>query len=160
VSQITFWGTNADITPLIVLSVGLLGGPVGGAVVGFCAGLALDMTLVQTLGLSSLLLTGIGYLGGRYRELRDVSHALVPALAGGIATLLYATSFSVMQFLLGVESSVSGLIIRDILVGALINALIATPVFALVRALLRPSLIDSLRPRRRSGPRGLRTRAV
>ncbi len=66
-----------------------------------------------------------------------------------VATLAYATAFSLVQFLLGVESPVSPLVIREILVGVLLNGLIAMPVFAAVRALLRPDLIDDLRPRRR-----------
>jgi hypothetical protein len=68
-----------------------------------------------------------------------------------LATLAYAATFSVVQFLLGVESPVSPLVIREIVVGALLNALIAMPVFAAVRLLLRPDLIDDLRPRRRRG---------
>jgi rod shape-determining protein MreD len=156
ISQFSFWGANADLTPLIVISVGLLAGPVSGSIAGFSAGLVVDMALVQTLGVSSLLLTGIGYLAGRFRELRDTSHALVPPLAGAIGTLLWAASFSVMQFLLGVESTVSALVIRDILIGALINGLLAPLVYSAVRALLRPSLLDTLRPRRRSTSTGLR----
>jgi rod shape-determining protein MreD len=156
VSQITFWGANADLVPLIVLSVGLLAGPVAGAVVGFSAGFVADMALVQTLGVSSLLLTGVGYLGGRYRELRDASHTLVPLFGGALVTLAYAAAFSVTQFLLGVESPVSPLVIRDYLVEVVLNALIAIPVFNAVRALMRPSLIDDYRPRRRSALTGLR----
>jgi rod shape-determining protein MreD len=142
--------------PLIVLSVGLLAGPVAGSIVGFAAGFVVDMALLQTLGVSSLLLTVIGYLGGRYRELRDASHTLVPLIGGALVTLAYAAAFSVTQFLLGVESPVSPLVIRDYLVEIVLNALIAIPVFATVRALLRPSLIEDYRPRRRSALTGLR----
>lgn len=156
VSQVTFWGANADLVPLIVLSVGLLAGPVTGSAVGFAAGFVADMALVQTLGISSLLLTGVGYLGGRYRELRDASHTLVPLFGAVVVTLAYAAAFSVTQFLLGVESPVSPLVIRDYLVEIVLNALIAIPVFSAVRALLRPSLIEDYRPRRRSALTGLR----
>lgn len=156
VSQFTFWEANADLTPLIPLAVGLLAGPVAGAIVGFSIGLVMDMSLVQTLGVSSLLLTGVGYAAGRYRELRDASHSLLPVIAAFVATLVYAASFSITQFLLGVDSQVSALVVRDILLGAIINAIVAIPLFGAVRALLRPSLIDSHRPRRRSPPLGLR----
>jgi rod shape-determining protein MreD len=159
VSQFTILGVNPDLTPLIVLSVGLLAGPVAGSVVGFSLGLLVDMALVQTLGVTSLLLTSLGYAAGRYRELRDASHALLPAIAGFLATVAYMASFSVTQFLLGVDSSVSALVIRDIFVGAFVNAVIATPLFAAVRALLRPALVDSLGPRRRSTRIGLRPAA-
>jgi rod shape-determining protein MreD len=157
VTQVTFWGAYVDLLPLVALSVGLLAGPVPGATVGFALGLVADMALLQTLGVSSLLLTVVGYLAGRYRELRDPSHKLVPAIGGFVATLGYAAAFSVVQFLLGVDSSVSALVIRSILVGAAVNALIATWVFKGVRLMLRTSLIDVARPRRRlTSPRGLR----
>ena len=156
VSQFTFWGAYADLTPLVPLAVGLLAGPVAGSIVGFSLGLVMDMSLVQTLGVSSLLLTGVGYGAGRYRELRDASHTLLPAFAGAIATLAYSVSFSLMQFLLGVDSSVSGMVVRDILIGVMVNTVAAIPLFVAIRALLRPSLIDQLRPRRRSPAIGLR----
>jgi rod shape-determining protein MreD len=156
VSQVDVFDANADLTPLIVVSVGLLGGPIAGSIVGFSTGLLIDMALVQTLGVTSLLMTMIGYLAGRYRDLRDTSHGFVPIVAAAVATLAYASSFSVVQFLLGVDSPVSPLVIRDILVETLLNAIIAIPVFAAVRILLRPSLVDAFEPRRRPSPTGLR----
>ncbi len=156
VSQLMFFDSNADLAPLIVLSVGLLAGPVAGSITGFAAGFVVDMSLVQTVGLSSLLLTGVGYLAGRYRELRDASNSLVPPVGAALATLAFSAAFSVTQFLLGVESSVSPLLIRDFLVEALLNTLLAIPVFAVVRAILRPSLVEPNRPRRRSPLSGVR----
>jgi rod shape-determining protein MreD len=149
VGQINILDANADLLPLVALSIGLLAGPVAGATVGFLLGLVADMALLQTLGVSSLLLIGVGYLAGRYRELRDATHKMVPPLAGLIATLAYDATFSLVQFLLGVESPVSPLVIREIVVGALLNGLLAIPVFTAVRAFLRADLIDDLRPRRR-----------
>jgi rod shape-determining protein MreD len=150
VTQVIFWGANADLLPLVALSVGLLGGPISGATVGFSLGLVADMALLQTPGVTSLLLIGVGYQAGRYRELRDASHKMVPAVGGFVATLVYAIAFSLVQFLLGVDASVSALVIRSIIVAAVVNGLIATPLFKLVRSILRPVLIDDLRPRRRA----------
>jgi rod shape-determining protein MreD len=151
VTQIRILDADADLFPLVTLSVGLLAGPIAGATFGFLLGLVADMALLQTLGVTSLLLIAVGYLSGRYREMRDASHKLVPVVGAAVATLAYATTFSLVQFLLGVESPVSPLVIREILIGALLNAAIAMPVFAAVRALLRSDLIDDLRPRRRRG---------
>src|SRR5512145_2093828 len=137
VGQVNVFDANADLLPLVAMSVGLLAGPVTGATFGFLLGLVADMALLQTLGVTSLLLVGVGYLAGRYRELRDATHKMVPPLGDLIATLGYAAAFSLVQFLLGVESPVSPLVIREI------------PVFTAVRAFLRADLIDDLRPRRR-----------
>jgi rod shape-determining protein MreD len=149
VSQIVVFDASADLLPLVALSIGLLAGPVAGATVGFLLGLVADMALLQTLGVSSLLLIGVGYLAGRFREMRDATHKLVPPIAGFLATLGFDAGFGIVQFLLGVDSSVSPLVIREALVSALVNGLLAIPVFAGVRAVLRSDLVDDLRPRRR-----------
>jgi rod shape-determining protein MreD len=149
VAQIVIFDSTADLLPLVALSIGLLAGPVAGATVGFLLGLVADMALLQTLGVSSLLLIGVGYLAGRFREMRDATHKLVPPIGGFLATLGFDACFALVQFLLGVDSSVSPLIIREAIVSAVINGLLAIPVFAAVRAVLRSDLIDDLRPRRR-----------
>jgi rod shape-determining protein MreD len=149
VTQMQVLDSDADLFPLVTLSVGLLAGPIPGATCGFFLGLVADMALLQTLGVTSLLLIGVGYLAGRYREMRDASHKLVPVAGAAIATLAYATAFALVQFLLGVESPVSPLVIRETLIGVLMNAAVAMLVFAGVRRLLRADLIDDLRPRRR-----------
>jgi rod shape-determining protein MreD len=149
VSQVTLFGVNADLSPLIVMSVGLLCGAVPGAVVGFCVGLFVDMALVQTLGVSSLIYVAVGYGAGRVRELRDPQGALVPLVVGATATAVAAIGYSLIQFLLGVDAPVSFLLLRDIVLEVVVNAAIALPVYAIVRRLLEPSLPDDPRRRRR-----------
>ena len=53
---------------------------------GFAVGLFLDLALVQTVGLSSLVYVAVGYWAGRLRELRDPQGALVPLAVGAAAT--------------------------------------------------------------------------
>ena len=55
VSQISIFGVSADLSPLVVMSVGLLTGSLPGAIMGFATGLLVDTVLVQTLGVTSLL---------------------------------------------------------------------------------------------------------
>ena len=81
VTQIDGAGTNVDLFPLVTLSVGLLAGPIAGARSG-SSSVSGRHGAVQTLGVTSLLLIGVGYLAGRYREMRDASHKLVPPLGG------------------------------------------------------------------------------
>jgi rod shape-determining protein MreD len=149
VTQITVFGTNADLMPLVIAFVGLLAGSIAGACFGFFAGLFLDLALVQTVGLSSLVYVAVGYWAGRFRELRDPQSALVPLAVGGAATAAATIGYSVMQFLLGVDAPVSFLLAREILATILHNAIIATPVYAVVRRLLLPVLPEDPRRRRR-----------
>jgi rod shape-determining protein MreD len=149
VSQVSIFGVNANLTPLAIMSIGLLCGAIPGAVAGFGAGLFLDLALVQTLGVTSLILLLVGYWCGRLRETRDPQGTLVPMAVGAVATLMAEGGFSIVQFLLGVEAPVSWLLAREIVTTVLVNALIAGPVFALSRRWILPALPDDWRRRRR-----------
>jgi rod shape-determining protein MreD len=149
VSQMSVFGVPADLSPLLVASIGLLAGSIPGAVCGFCLGLFMDTALMQTLGVTSLVFTAVGYGAGRVRELRDPAHGLAPVAVGAAATAVAAIGFSLLQFLLGVEAPVSWLLARDILMTIVLNTLLALPVYALVRRALAPFLPDDPRRRRR-----------
>jgi rod shape-determining protein MreD len=148
VSQISIFGVSADLSPLVVMSVGLLAGSMIGATVGFGMGLLVDMMLVQTLGITSLLYIVIGYWSGRLRELRDPAHELIPLGVGAAATAVAGIGMAIIQFLLGVDAPVSLLLLQQILLTVLVNSLIALPVYALVRRALNPALPEDPRRRR------------
>lgn len=149
VSQVSLFGVSADLTPLVVMSIGLLSGSISGALVGFGIGLVLDLALVQTLGLNSLIYTMVGYGAGRLRELRDPQGAVVPIAAGAAATAIATIGYSIAQFLLGVDAPVSFLLVRDIFTTIVLNTILAAPVFALIRRWLLPALPDDPQRRRR-----------
>jgi rod shape-determining protein MreD len=149
ISQVSIFGISADLTPLMVMSVGLLAGSLTGAVMGFATGLLVDTVLVQTLGITSLLYIAIGYWAGRLRELRDPAHGLVPLAAGAAATALAGIGMTLIQFLLGVDAPVSLLLLQQLLVTILVNTLISLPVYAAVRRIIQPALPDDPRRRRR-----------
>lgn len=149
VSQVSIFGVSADLTVLVVMSVGLLTGSMLGAVTGFGIGLLVDMLLVQTLGVTSLLYIAIGYWCGRLRELRDPAHGLVPLAMGAAATAFAGVGMALIQFLLGVDAPVSLQLVQQIFITVLVNTLIALPVYALVRRIIRPALPDDPRRRRR-----------
>ena len=149
VSQITVFGVPADLTPLLVASVGFLCGSISGACFGFGVGLFMDTALLQTLGVESLVFSVVGYGAGRVRELRDPAHGLAPVAIGAVATAVAAIGFAVLQFLLGVDAPVSFLLAREILMTILLNTLLALPVYAVCRRALLPLLPEDPRRRRR-----------
>jgi rod shape-determining protein MreD len=149
VSEVPVFGVAVDLSPLVVSFVGLLCGSVVGAAAGFGVGLLVDLTLVQTLGLTSLIFTLIGYGAGRLRELRDPRAALTPLLVGATAAAASLVGYSLMEFMLGVDAPVSFELLRQIVVGVVVDTLVALPVWALVRRWLEPSLPDDPRRRRR-----------
>jgi rod shape-determining protein MreD len=149
VSEVPVFGVNIDLTPLLVAFAGLLCGSVVGASVGFAAGLLVDLALLQTLGVSSLIFTLIGYWAGRLRELRDPQAALTPLLVGAFAAGASLVGYSLIEFLLGVDAPVSLLLVRQIVLGVVVDAIVALPMWALMRRLLEPALPDDPRRRRR-----------
>jgi rod shape-determining protein MreD len=157
-------GGTIDFIPLLVAAVAIYGGSITGALTGFATGVVLDMAIGQTLGMSSLVLTALGYGVGRYRDLRDPAHGLMPIPVAAAATTGYLAAVAAVSFMLELEASVSVLVLREAVITVLLNVALALPFFALVRRILRPVLaVDPLhRMRKRgeqptaSGPLGLR----
>jgi len=140
-SYIQIFGAAPDVVPVVIAAVGLLGGAVIGAVVGFAAGFLLDATLLQTLGVSSLVLLSVGYLAGRYRESFEIDGSSAPALLAGGLGLLAAAGFTAMALTLGVDGTVSGLVVREVVLKGLLAYLLMFPLYPLIRFSLRPALV-------------------
>jgi rod shape-determining protein MreD len=163
VGQVRLLGGYADLTPLAVAAAAYYAGSISGAAVGFAAGFLLDLATGAPMGASSLVLTSVGYAVGRFRELRDPAHGLLPIAVGAMATFGWVTAYAAVSFMLDIGATVSPLVIRDMLVTTLLGAVLALPSFALARKVLRPVLaVDPLeagrrrRPVRETGPLGLR----
>jgi rod shape-determining protein MreD len=149
VSEVPVFGVNVDLSPLLVAFVALMCGSLVGAVSGFAVGLLVDLALLQTLGLTSLVFTFIGYGCGRLRELRDPQGALTPLLVGAGASAVSLIGYSLMEFMLGVDAPVSFELLRQIVLGVVANTIVALPMWALVRRVLEGALPDDPRRRRR-----------
>ncbi|MGH2762048.1 MAG: rod shape-determining protein MreD [Thermoleophilaceae bacterium] len=162
-SQIGILGGHLDLVVLAVAAVAYYGGSVSGSATGFAAGFLLDLLTGATMGAASLVLTATGYAVGRFREVRDPSHGLLPIPVGAAATAGWLTAFAAVSLMLDIGASVSPLVLREMVVTVLLNALLAAPLFAGARRLLRPVLaVDPFEVRRRrrapreAGPLGLR----
>ena len=149
ISQLQPLGVTPDVLPLVVMSIGLLAGPVAGATVGFALGLLVDFSLVQAIGVSSLIFTAIGYGAGRFRELRDPNSALVPIIAGAAAAVVAFVGYGVVRFLLGLDAPVTWLLLRQIVLVIIYGGLLALPVYAITRRLLQKVLPDEGKKRKR-----------
>lgn len=149
ISEVPVFGVSVDVSPLLVAFTGLLCGSMLGAISGFAVGLLIDLALMQTLGVTSLTFTLIGYGSGRLRELRDPQAALTPLLVGAAAAATAMVGYSLIEFLLGVDAPVSYELLREIVIGVLVDAVVALPMWALVRRCLIGGLPEDPRRRRR-----------
>jgi len=130
-------GGTPDLLLVTLIAVGLLRGSIFGAIGGFFAGLMVDTATLGMLGLTSLLLTLVGYGAGRYGETTGRDRAHAPIVAAVVLSILYAFGELALRYLLG-ESSSARVLFDTLLPGTILNMLLVVPVFAVCRRLLRP----------------------
>jgi rod shape-determining protein MreD len=116
-----------------VIGIALLRGPVFGAVVGFWAGLVLDVASLETLGLTSLLLTLVGYFAGRLGDVTTRSSAHPSLVAVGLGTIGFAFGSAIVHFMLGSTLSAGEFFIGVLLPTLALNLLLAYPLYGLCR---------------------------
>jgi rod shape-determining protein MreD len=124
---------HPDLVLVLVVAVALLRGPLFGACIGFWAGLALDVSSLEALGLTSLLLTLAGYWAGRFGDATSRSSAHPPLVAVALATVAVALGSAILHFMLGSTVSASELFARVLLPTVALNLLLAWPLYRLAR---------------------------
>lgn len=157
-SQVALFHVSPDVLPSLVAVLGLLGGTLTGAVCGFSVGFLLDCLLIAPLGGGSLVLLGVGYLAGLFRERFEIESPLVPPLLCMGLTLFAELGFGAVELMLGLnDATVSPLVIRDLLLKSIFAFFLGWAIYALLRRALRPALVEEPTVRRPSRRRSLRT---
>jgi rod shape-determining protein MreD len=147
-SQVAVFHVSPDVLPALVVSLGLLGGTMTGAVTGFSVGFLLDCLLIEPLGGGSLVLLTTGYLAGGFRERFEISSPLVPPLLCAAGTLFAELGFGAVELMLGGDTTVSTLVIRDMLIKSVYGFFLGWPIYLGLRRVLRPALIEEPAVRR------------
>jgi len=122
---------HPDVLLCFLVSLALLRGPVVGALVGFAAGLVLDLASFGTVGLSSLVLTLAGYWAGRFGVLTTRSSPHPPLIAIALATVWVAVGSAFLEFLLGEGVPASELFGQVLLPTLALNLLLTIPIYRL-----------------------------
>jgi rod shape-determining protein MreD len=151
-SQVALFHVSPDLLPVLVISMGLLGGTMTGAVTGFSVGFLLDCLLVEPLGGASLVLLATGYLAGLFRERFEIHSPLVPPLLCMGLTVFAELGFGAVELMIGIDTSVSGLVVRDLLLKGVYAFVLGWPIYLGLRRMLRPALIDEQAVRRSRRP--------
>jgi rod shape-determining protein MreD len=151
-SQVAVFHTSPDVLPALVVSLGLLGGSMTGAVSGFSVGFLLDCLLIAPLGGGSLVLLTTGYLAGLFRERFEINSRLGAPLLCMVLTLFAELGFGAVQLMLGIDSTVSTLVIRDMLIKSVFAFFLGWPIYVGVKRVLRPAIVEEPEVRRRRRP--------
>lgn len=152
-SQVALFHVSPDVLPALVVVLGLFGGSLTGAVCGFSVGFLLDCLLIAPLGGGSLVLLATGYLAGLFRERFEIHSALVPPLLCMGLTLFAELGFGAVELMLGIDAPISPLVIRDMLLKSIFAFFLGWAIYALLRRVLRPALVEEPTVRRRRRPR-------
>ena len=152
-SMVTLLHVSPWILPAVAIVFGLLGGSMVGATVGFAIGFLSDGLADGPLGTACLVFMGAGYAAGLYRERGNRPDRLVTAGICGMATVLANVTLGLFTALLGLDAYLSPAVLVDVVVQGLYGFLLAFPIYALVKRVLRPALIDERESRRRRLPR-------
>jgi rod shape-determining protein MreD len=138
VSSMGILGGAPDLMLVTLVAVALLNGAIFGAVAGFWAGLLIDVSMLETLGFTSLLLTLAGFWIGRYGETTGRNRAHAPHVSVAVVTVLYAVSALILHFMLGDPASARVALVDALPPEIVLNLILAVPVFALCRRLFAP----------------------
>jgi rod shape-determining protein MreD len=136
VSSLVITGGAPDLLLVVVVALGLLRGSVLGAVLGFVGGLVVDLVTLGTLGVTSLILTLVGFWAGRYAETTGRDRRLAPVIAVGTITVLAGAFGYVLHYLLDEEVVASHALVNALVPAVALNVALALPVHALVRKIV------------------------
>jgi rod shape-determining protein MreD len=131
---------HPDVVLVLLVCMALLHGPLFGALAGFWAGLALDVVSLETLGLTSLLLTLAGYFAGRFGDVTTRASAHPPVVAVILATIGVAFGSAVLHFMLGSSLAAGHFFLAVLLPTLALNTLLAYPLYRLAGRLFRPAV--------------------
>ena len=126
-------GARADVMIVLGIAAGFVGGPDRGAIVGFAAGLAIDLILPTPLGLSAIVYTLVGYLAGRVSGTMPRSSWWLPAMTCAVGSAVGVVLYALVGVIVG-EATLSG---------PPLAAIVA--VTAVVNAVLGPAAVRAMR---------------
>lgn len=139
VSSLVLGGGAPDLLLVVVICLGLIRGSVPGAIFGFAGGLVVDFLTLDTLGITSLVLTLAGFWAGRYAETTGRGRRLAPLVAVGAITVLAGVFGFVLHYMLGDDVVARHALVTALAPALVLNLLLALPVHALVRATVHES---------------------
>ena len=136
---------HPDVVLVVLVAVALLRGPIVGAAGGFWVGIVIDTAALETFGLTSLLLTLVGYWAGRFGDVTTRASAHPPLIAVALATLGFAFGSAILHFMLGETISASLFFVGVLLPSLALNMLLAYPLYGLCRRIFPPPVRERRR---------------
>jgi len=138
-SNLTFFGVKPLLLLALVVCVSLVKGGIDGGLIGLACGLFMDIMGGKTIGVNSLLFmyagAATGFIcGGFFND-----KAIVAIFFTGIVTMCYGLIYYFMIFFIWGETRILAVLWRVMLPEVIYTAIIALPMFMLIRYMNRGS---------------------
>jgi rod shape-determining protein MreD len=131
-SQVTILGISIDLFLVFTVMAAIAWGPLGGAVFGFAAGVAADISYNSPLGTRSLVYVLVGYsVGLLVGRLGTRRLWYVMAYTAG-ASFLGQVVFGVFAYVMGPRGGFFTMLGRQMIPGAALDALASVPIYLLL----------------------------
>jgi rod shape-determining protein MreD len=139
ISRVSILGVSADLFLILTVILAISRGPLWGAVFGFVAGIAADIAYLQPLGLRALVYVVTGYSVALLAARFGTRSLWVVFLYTAGSSLAAQFVFGLFQYVMGPRVGLLSMLGTQILPEAVLDALVALPVYLL---LLRLHLIS------------------
>lgn len=138
-AQLRIDGVAPDLMLLVAIAGGVAAGPSGGAVVGFMAGLSIDLFLQTPLGLSALTFSLVGYAVGNVQAGVLRASWWIPLATVLVASIAGEVGYAAVGSVIGqTQMMTPRLLVIAPLVGVF-NMVLAPLVLPVVRWAARPT---------------------
>lgn len=132
VSRVSVLGVTADLFLIFTVVVAIGRGSMEGAVFGFFAGLIADIAFFQPLGVRSLIYVLAGYFVGMFVARFGMMTIWGVLLLAGGTSFVTQFVFGLFQYIMGPQADFLTMVGTQMLPEAILDALIAVPVYALL----------------------------
>ena len=133
-ADLDFFGAKAEVVLLLPIAAGIAGGADRGAIVGFIAGLSLDLVVHGTpTGFFALGYTLTGYLVGMTQAGVLRAAWWIPVLTAFGGTVVGILVLTVVGNFIGLEVEFDRDLLTICAVAAITNAILVTPMMRVVR---------------------------
>lgn len=133
VTDISILGVHPEVLLLVAVGAGVAGGPGTGSVVGFCAGLLMDLFLPGRFGVAALAYALAGYAAGAASELVIRPARWITVVTVTLSSAGGVLAYAVLAHLLGQETLTDPNLVPIVGIVAVVNGLLAVPSSAVCR---------------------------
>lgn len=135
-SSVSVAGGAPDLLLLVVVCLGLVRGSIPGALAGFAGGLIVDVLTLETLGLTSLVLTLAGFWAGRHAETSRRDGSLDALLSVLVIAVLAVGAGVALRSALGHEVDLGHAFVTTLVPSLALDLILVLPVLGVVKALV------------------------